>query len=302
MKIFVFIFLFLFSPLSFSMEIDICLGSGCPPPIECVYNPDNGFTVCLPMNSDGTVSNTNPTQVCDANGCINVFPAATAGVWNPKTFSCSNYVAPKVGAAGDIICPAASTTATPTSKVAPNPSKDDVACDPSKGVDSGCASQKTAAKTNDLLSESNSKLGSIASSNANNSGLLGQILGTLRGIASQGTAGTGTGTGSGGTGGTGSTGTGTGSGSGSGGSTGGGTGSSGDGTGASEGVTTSTKQISSVSASNSSGICPTPESFSIAGQSYSFSYESLCNMAESMRGIVIAIGAFSALMIVVTAL
>ena len=207
--------------------------------------------------------------------------ASDAGTWNPQTFSCSNFVNPVVGSDGVFRCPAQINVKTPKSTSAPNPSKDDKACDPSLGADSGCASQKTAAKTNDLISESNSKLGSIASSNATNSGLLGQILGTLRGIASQG-AGSNSNSNSN--------------------SNGSGSGSSDSGSGDSE-ISTNTKSISSISPTISAiGSCPDAESFNVMGSSYEFSYKYLCDAAEDFNGLVVAMGVLSALMIVVTAL
>jgi hypothetical protein len=262
MKFFIFFFLLFISSVSFSMEIEICVGAGCPAPIQCEYNPENGFTVCLPMKSDGTVSNTNPTQVCDVNGCTNVYPDAVAGIWNPKTFSCSNYVSPKVSASGDIICPAVPSIAVPTSKSDPNPSKGDEGCDPSKDEDSGCASQETAVKTNDLISESNSKLGSIASSNATNTGLLSGILVTLQGIASQGSVGA----------------------------------------GSSDSIFTNDESVQNIYVSSSFGMCPSPESFTVLNNNYELSYQFLCDMAQSMRGFVVALGALSAVTLVVTAL
>jgi hypothetical protein len=222
--------------------------------VSCYYNKDLGITQCNTVLGDGSLG----------------------GYWDPKTFTCSNFVAPKVGSTGEITCPASDPVSI-KSKTTPDPSKDDKACDPSKGADSGCASQETAAKTNDLLSETNSKLGSISGSSAATTGLLGQILGTLRGIASQGTVGTGGDTGGGGDGGDGTGGTG-------------------------DGVTTTDKSVSFSKSFGSSGSCPVPESFSVLGGSYSFSYQPLCDLATSMRGIVISIGAFSALLIVVTAL
>lgn len=254
MKIFIFFFLLFISQVSFSFEIGICEDSAgnsfdCGtdstttgfPEYEAVYDPVTGTTSIQKV--DGTVN--------------------TPGVWNPKTFSCTNYVNPTVNAAGDIICPSVADAKFSKSTVAPNPSKDDKACDPSKGADSGCASQETSAKTNDLISESNSKLGSIASSNATNTGLLGGILGTLQGIASQGSAGTGSGSGS---------------------------------------IDAEDKNVDSISVASSIGMCPAAEQFTVLNSNYELSYQFLCDMAESMRGFVIALGALSALTMVVTAL
>jgi hypothetical protein len=49
-------------------------------------------------------------------------------------------------------------------------------------------------------------------------------------------------------------------------------------------------------------MCPTPESFTVLGKTYELSYQPLCNFSYEIRGVVVALGAFSALMIVVTAL
>ncbi|MDD2864675.1 MAG: virulence factor TspB C-terminal domain-related protein [Methylococcales bacterium] len=285
--------------------------------VNCYYNKDLGITQCNTVLGDGSLG----------------------GYWDPKTFTCSNFVAPVVGATGEITCPASQPVSV-KSKTTPNPSKDDKACDPTKPIDpnnpnEGCASEETAKKTNDLLSEANSKLGSIAGSNSANTGLLGQILGTLRGIASQGTAGNSkdcppsnvsapscpTGQVAGyyngefscisdngiscvgdacrtvivsncGV----SSGTGT------------GTGSSGSGSGSgSDSVQASDISKTNISVPFSSprvayGYCPQPEEFKVLNYSYSFSYQPLCDLADSMSGIVIAMGAFSSLLIVVTAL
>jgi hypothetical protein len=217
--------------------------------VDCYYNKDTATTQCNTVLGDGSLG----------------------GYWDSKTSSCSNFVAPVVGSTGEITCPASQPVSI-KSKTTPNPSKNDVACDPSKGADSGCASQDTAIKTNDLLSEANSKLGSIAGSNAANAGFLAQILGTLRGIASQGTVSDGNGNGDG------------------------------DGDGDGDGISTDTTQISKISVDLSLGVCPSAVSFNIAGASYEFSYDSICDIADSFHDIVVSMGALSALMIVVTAL
>ena len=118
-------------------------------------------------------------------------------------------------------------------------------------------------------------LGSIASSNATNANLLNGILNTLQGIASQGSPVDAAGNSS--------------SGSGD---------SSSDSSLSSD--VTDIRGISSPSSASFS--CPSPEFLSILGRNYEFSYDLLCNFADSMRGLVIAIGAFSALLIVITAL
>jgi hypothetical protein len=242
MKFFIFFFLLFISPLLFA-EVAIHIGGV---EVECVYSDVTGATVCERLDNTGD----------------------TRGVWNPKTFSCTNFVTPTVDAAGDIICPSQAEVKIKDSKSTPNPSKDDEGCDPSKEADSGCASQKTAVKTNDLISESNSKLGSVASSNATNTGLLSSILGTLQGIASQGSVGAGAG-------------------------------------GSSDGfepIVTNDKSVGSIYVSSSFGICPTPESFTVLNNNYELSYQFLCDMAQSMRGFVVALGALSAVTLVVTAL
>lgn len=266
MRIFLlFVFLF-FSSESFAMVIcinnssaDSCLedgdsNGGSTEGVNCYYNKDFGVTQCNTVLGDGSV----------------------AGYWDPKTFSCSNLVAPVVNAAGDLTCPP-TTPVTIKSTSTPNPSKDDVACDPTKAPDAdnpdaGCASQKTLAKTNDLISESNSKLGAISGGTAANTGLLKEISGTLKAIAGQGAPGSG-----------------------------------------SEEHDCSLfpndescidkKSISTLSPSiSSSGSCPAPESFSVLSGNYEFSYEPVCNFLDSIRGLVVAMGALSALLIVVTAL
>ncbi|MDD5215382.1 MAG: virulence factor TspB C-terminal domain-related protein [Methylococcales bacterium] len=279
--------------------------------VSCYYNKDLGITQCNTVLGDGSLG----------------------GYWDPKTFTCSNFVAPVVGATGEITCPASQPVSV-KSKTTPNPSKDDKACDPTKPIDpnnpnEGCASEETAKKTNDLLSEANSKLGSIAGSNSANTGLLGQILGTLKGIASQGKnpsdceparlsapscpAGQSVGSYNGEFACASSDGltcvgdacrtvipstcpSGSGSGSGS-------------GTGTTAGssysfLSESSEQLPSSFSPMIWGIgsCPEPETFAVLGSHYEISYQPLCDLAESIRPFVIAMGAFSSLMIVVTAL
>ena len=251
MKIFIFFFLLFISPISFSTEI--CIGAGCP------TNAPNGSTDSFPQYEAVYDPATGTTTIQKVDGTVN-----TSGVWNPKTFSCTNFVNPTVNAAGDIICPSVADAKFSKSTVAPNPSKDDKACAPSKDEDGSCASQETAAKTNDLISESNSKLGSIASSNATNTSLLGGILATLQGISSQGAVDSGS--------------------------------------SVLDANFTKDKQVDSVSVGSSFGMCPAPEQFAVLNSNYELSYQFLCDMAESMRGFVIALGALSALTMVVTAL
>lgn len=295
MKIFLLffvLFLFCFSDYAYSTGANFDSFD----PSECTVDPVTNSMSCHHFSCIGEGCVSGSTDISQGSSAAIYDPVTGTtqivenfgtepGIWDPLSFSCSNFVAPLVSASGDLTCPPLVTAKIPKSISNPNPSKDDVACDSSKPVDDskpdqGCASQKTAAKTNDLISESNSKLGSIASSNVTNSGLLGQILGTLKGIASQGTVGNGTGS-----------------------DTGDGTGSS-DGTGSDTGgVTTSTTQLSSISPTISAfGMCPPSETFNVMGMNYEFSYKSMCDAAESFNGLVIAMGAFSALMIVVTAL
>lgn len=323
MKIFLLFLFLLFSSLnSFAMVIciggdsyDSCLeedngsSGGSVDGVSCYYNKDLGVTQCNTVLGDGSLG----------------------GYWDPKTFTCSNFVAPVVGATGEPTCPASQPVKV-KSKTTPDPSKEDVACDPSKPVDAskpdeGCASEKTAIKTNDLLSEANSKLGAIAGSNTANTGLLGQILGTLQGIASQGKnpvecdpdrlsapscpagqsagsyngdfacaseqgltcvgdacrsvikgecrvsdSGSGAGTGSGSSG---------------------------------YDVLPTSEQYFSSSFSPmiwGIGFCPSPETFNVLGTQYEISYQSFCDLAQSIRPVIISIGAFSSLMIVITSL
>ena len=318
MKIFLLFFVLFFSSLNASALViciddsgdpDSCVDEGSSTGqsidgVDCYYNRDLGVTQCNTVLGDGSLG----------------------GYWDSKTFTCSNFVAPVVGSTGEPTCPPTQPV-TVKSKTVPNPSKDDKACDPSKGVDSGCASQETAIKTNDLLSEANSKLGSIAGSNTANSGLLGQILGTLKGIASQGKnpadcepphfsapscpAGQSVGSYNGEFACAGSNGltcvgdacrtvipstcpSGSGSGSGSGSS----------GSGSDSILPISTEYISSSFSPMiwGTGSCPDPETFDVLGAHYEISYQSFCDLAQSIRPVIIAIGAFSSLMIVVTSL
>ena len=271
--------------------------------VDCYWNKDLGITQCNTILSDGSL----------------------ARYWDPKTFTCSNFVAPVVGSTGEPTCPPIKPVKV-KSKTTPNPSKDDKACDPTKGADSGCASQETAIKSNDLLSEANSKLGAIAGTNSANTGLLGQILGTLKGIASQGknpvecdpdhlsapSCPTGQSVGSY----NGEFACASASGltcvgdacrtvikgecraSGSG---------DGNGTGSGSGydVLPTSEQYFSSSFSPmiwGIGFCPQPETFNVLGAHYEFSYQPLCDLAESIRPVIIAMGAFSSLMIVITSL
>lgn len=223
--------------------------------VNCYYDKSLGVTQCNAVLDDGSI----------------------AGYWDPKTFSCSNLVAPVVNSIGEITCPP-TTPVTIKSTSTPDPSKDDVACDPTiapdpNNSDSGCASQKTLAKTNDLISESNSKLGAISGGTAANTGLLKEISGTLKAIAGQGSPSS----------------------------------PDPDNTDCSlfpnEPSCIDKKQISMLSPSiSSSGSCPSPETFSILSGNYEFSYEPVCNFLDSIRGLVVAMGALSALLIVVTAL
>ncbi len=252
MKIFFFFFVLLFSFNAFA-DVTICIGAGCPDDVpagemdsyEAVYDPDTGTTKI--QHTDST--------------------ANTPGVWNPNTFSCTNGVTPVANSSGDIICPARASASVKISdsKISDsNPSKDDVACDPSKPIDltnpdEGCASQKTAIETNKLLAESNSKLGSIANSNATNSGLLSDISNTLKANFDANTD-----------------------------------------QQLKEPETVAISSYLSSGSGNSS--CPGAESFIVFGRSHQFSYQPICEAAWSIRGLVMAIGAFSALLIVVTAL
>lgn len=171
----------------------------------------------------------------------------------------------------------------PDSVVDPNPSKDDVACDPSKtGTTGDCASETTAKKANDLASETNSKLGSIANSSATSSGLLGKILDGIKGIGS----------------GSGSSGSSSGSGSGSGSNS-----PPPDKPDApSDPLTNDVKTVDFSQSMSSLGSCPSAISFNVLGKFYSISYQPLCDFAQGIRGVVITLGAFSALAVVVTAL
>lgn len=310
-KFLLFVFLF-FSSESFAIVIcindssaDSCLedgdsNGGSTEGVNCYYNKDFGVTQCNTALGDGSV----------------------AGYWDPKTFSCSNLVAPVVDAAGDLTCPPTKPV-TIKSTSTPDPSKDDASCDPTKAPDPnnpdvGCASQKTLAKTNDLISESNSKLGAISGGTVANTGLLREISSTLKNIASQGeskdcppsevsapscpsgqvagyfngqfTCVSNSGISC--------------------------TGdecrsvivskcgvSNSNNSDNDSIVSTTSKSVSfskNISGSNTS--CPSPETFSILSGNYEFSYEPVCNFLDSIRGLVVAMGALSALLIVVTAL
>ena len=277
MKIFLLFFTFLLSTNTYSLTICID-GSGNPD--SCV---DQGTSKGEYIDAEMACSYVN-----GVTSCVRIDTAAfTEGIWDSLTSSCSNYVAPVIKSTG-ITCPAQKDVKIPNNTVVANPSKDDIACDPTKGESGNCASQTTAIKTNDLISESNSKLGSIASSNATNSSLLSNILNTLRGIASQGTP---------------SSSPSNSSGSGSSGSSGSGNGSDNSSGSGTNSLSTDTKNIPKISPSMSNiGICPSPETFNVAGISYVFSYESICHVAEAFHGLVISMAALSSLLIVVTAL
>ena len=249
------------------------------PEHNCVYDVANGKTACVPVNSNGTANNTNT--------------AGTTGTGDGNSNTTTGT--------GTAVTPPRPLTI-PTSTVNPNPSKDDVGCsssDPTKG--GGCASQDTAIKTNQLISETNSKLGSLASSNATNASFLASIYSKLDSIFKQNvanSAGTGTGTGSG-------TGTGTGTGSGTtpcagsdcSYSTGGGTGSGGV-----SDLNNTSKQVAFTNPSPVVGSCPADIPVHVMGANLAFSYEPICNFSRSIHGVVTAMGALSAVLIVITAL
>ncbi|MGB4497797.1 MAG: virulence factor TspB C-terminal domain-related protein [Methylococcaceae bacterium] len=280
MKIYFFFFLILFSSFSFA-EAVICIDGGdgsCP---VCTYDSQTGSTSCgdtdSPTNSTGSV----------------------AGVWDSVTHTCSNGVAPVANNLGELTCPANSSQnssiTVPTSTVNPNPSKDDVACDPSKtGTSGDCAAQKTLQTTNALISESNSKLGSIATTNAINSNLLSQISQGISNLSLNSSTGSG-----------GSTGSGSGTNTDSSGGTDTGTGSGDSGSGDAE-TSLPTTTVLNLPAFHSKisapGSCPPDISFNVLGHSYSISYSPLCNLAQEIRPVVIAVGIFSALLIISTAL
>ena len=273
MKIYFFFFLILFSSFSFA-EAVICIDGGdgsCP---VCIYDPETGSTPCSYTD------------------------LSTDGVWDSVTHTCSNGVAPVANSLGELTCPANSSQNSsitiPTSTVNPNPSKDDVACDPTQsGTSGGCAAQKTLQTTNALISESNSKLGSIATTNAINSNLLSQILQGISNLSLNSS------TGSGGS--TGSTGSGSGTNTDSSGGTG--TGDSGSGDAETSLPTTTVLNLPAFhSKISATGSCPADISFNVMGRSYSISYSPLCNLAQEIRPVIIAIGIFSALLIISTAL
>ena len=247
------------------------------PEHDCVYDVANGKTACVPVNSNGTANNTNTAGTTGTgDGNSNTTTGTGTAVTPPRPL---------------II---------PTSSVNPNPSKDDLGCsssDPTKG--GGCASQDTAIKTNQLISETNSKLGSLASSNATNASFLASIYSKLDSIFKQNvanSAGTGTGTGSG-------TGTGTGSGttpcagSDCSYSTGGGTGSGGV-----SDLNNTSKQVAFTNPAPVVGSCPADIPVHVMGANLAFSYEPICNFSRSIHGVVTAMGALSAVLIVITAL
>lgn len=82
MKLFVFFLVFFFSSLAFA-EVEIHIPGAFGLEVECTYDKLTGATVCERLDATGD----------------------TPGVWNPKTFSCTNYVVPVVNAAGEITCP-----------------------------------------------------------------------------------------------------------------------------------------------------------------------------------------------------
>ena len=265
MKILFFIFFNLFS-------IDVFAAFGIT---ECVYSNVTGTTAC--------------NDVLDPTAIVLPPPSPLPPIYdNLMHASCPVgkliFVDTVTGAVSCIPDPNAAPTVVKIaySISAPDPSKDDVACDPSKGgVTGDCASETTAKKANELASEANSKLGSIANSSATSSGLLGKIIDAIKGIGSGGTGSGTTGTGT----------TGTGS---------GGTAPPTDEPGVP--LTNDIKTVDFSAAMGASGSCPSDIPFNILGSSYSISYQPVCDFADQIRGVVIALGAFAALSVVVTAL
>ena len=128
------------------------------PEVECVYEPGSGKTACVPVNANGTAHNTNTTGL----------PGTGEGNSNSTTGT-GTAVTPSPP-------PSPRPVTFPTSTVNPNPSKDDVGCDPAdKTKGGGCASQETAIKTNQLISETNSKTGLLASFDSTNTNFLANI-------------------------------------------------------------------------------------------------------------------------------
>lgn len=278
MKTFIFIFFALFSSFSFAdTVIDICYDGLTGVTTYCGDSPDPPLDTSGSGGAGGVGS--------DGSGSGSGTGGSTSGILDPTTHTCSNGVAPVADAIGALTCPAFTPTVVKiaASKVDPNPSKDDIPCDPSKsGTTGDCASETTAKKANELASETNSKLGSIANSSATSSGLLGKILDGIKGIGS----------------GSGSSSSSSGSGSGSGSNS-----PPPDKPDApSDPLTNDLKTVDFSQSMSSLGSCPSAISFNVLGNFYSISYQPLCDFAQGIRGVVITLGAFSALAVVVTAL
>lgn len=269
MKILIFICFSLFSINSFAF-----LGQ-----TECVYSSVTGTTSCNDvLNSTALDTPPIPNPMWD-----NLMHASC-----PAGFQISVNTA--TGAVTCVVDPNYEDPNSPTEvKIAdstvenPKPSENDLPCDPYASVNgssSDCASETTAKKANELAAEANSKLGSIANSGATEASLLGKILDAIKGLGS-GSSGSG------------------GSGSGSGGS---GSGTTPPDDSGSVPLTNDVKTIDFSSSMGAAGSCPSDIPFNILGSSYSISYQPVCDFADSIRGVVIALGAFSALLIVSTAL
>lgn len=327
MKIIIFFFVLFLSKNAFAYAYDDCVvsqfGLSCTDHLftndlpvtpltgnqwAAIYDPEFGETKILPVKPSGEIIDDGYTTKCTTvnliETCINTYPDPVEGTWSNKTNTCSNFAIPIVKG-GFVTCPAQGKAKTVVSKVDHNPSLEDLSCDPTLSTEDlkeiedeqiqyekdkllnpklkppaarrgGCASEKTAKDANTIASEANSKLGSVASSTATISGNLASIDGKLGSIAA-----------------------------------------------ACEvnpdvinhvihEPDTSGKYCEEFntnqevdvvdSALTSSGSCPADISMTVIGKSYMLSYQSACDFAEGMSGVVKTIGTFSALMIVITAL